>query len=586
MIPSFTAGIDQDTVPMIPDLGRIPLYFVWRSTIVTSLYSIAAIFSAYTENGTTLDTNGDTLYQNIVKLGINVKQYEEDGTLVNAELLLYDKNLGIPSTGDSVKILIFKYDLGFFYYTLLARAFEIQLAPRNLMLLTEDREYTTQYIAPSDDSGDEDDYQEEPDEKRGILVRYAWHLNELKTWDALAIDTGTLAHVVRWAENGSGYVTRLWSKETYGYMYTSSAIYNQVDISTYAVVSVYTDENSVKRIGSKLVIKSTLYPSIYNPVSSVRFSLFFSKNLRIVAVRGSLDTDGIWVRGEYGNYTKLPNSELHGMEPVHISDDERMIATATQIWVDEVLVATPTWCCGVFFDKTHYVDRVLSDKFVIKDMAGVIKDETPQGLYNFWEISDDSTLATFSKYRVIENGITPSASCGVMLVVDFADRCYKFESTQKQLLYDFYDYMLQSEAGKFYGYYYVENPEGVPFGRRYNFQYTHDGSDFFVYVEPSWGMNGYTTTTSYSDVTYIAMVFKGSDGIYVEGPRIRVRPDITGANLAVSVCYLDGDKKRSNSEYTYKRIIKHFFHHKFGIFERIDPRVDSDSGFISYTVNS
>lgn len=555
----FAAGLN---VP-VHDFYACDERMIWNHTYTCNGRMIGGLFGSVIDMGVYETEAGDpTVYvhSTLANVVVEVRQILDDGTLESVSFYVYeDEHLDNDTDGRAVREV---GTTGSTHYYV-TRNVELVLAPLNTILAVEDRAYSTRYFG------------EDLDEKRGLYVKAGWSKIG-GVWRNLTIADGSMGHVVRWAKDGSAYLTRRWSKEILCYEYTPADIYNQPDILTYDLMTIVESYDGWT-LQPAMTIKNKSYGSITQPITSARLSIYHSRNMKIVAVMGSLDTDGIWVRDSIGVYSRLDDPdtslpfEIIGREPVYISDDERCIATKTSIWVDGVLVCRPTHCCGVFFNRTHYVDKISDNQFAIRilDEAGGIVDTTPAGQYNFWEMSDDSSMSMFSRFYIDDDNEAANDSpepAGVVLIVDFADESYKFEHTDRSVQYRFVAGEL-SEYGKFYSYYTADNLDGIPYGRRTAEYYVIGTESFYTYCEPTWGVcgNDFIEYGSHREL-HMFPAWNGSD--YVVGPLAGEHTRIRALYATVSVCYPDADSRRQSGSFDGKRIIKHVYHHKIGILER------------------
>lgn len=162
--------------------------------------------------------------------------------------------------------------------------------------------------------------------------------------------------------------------------------------------------------------------------------VWFSANYDIVIVKGSVDKDGIWIKTA-GVYSKLVDG-FEYTEPVYLSADGTLIALPDKIYVNGEVVAEPVECVGVYYTNDYFVDKVSESQFAIKridpeNIAGTIIDATPDGLYNYYETTDDNSFALLSKTYWGED---PDMAADNALVVDFVDGPVKFEMSDTLLI--------------------------------------------------------------------------------------------------------------------------------------------------------
>ena len=172
---------------------------------------------------------------------------------------------------------------------------------------------------------------------------------------------------------------------------------------------------------------------------------WFSENYETIMLKGTASNDGVWVRS--GNSYSALVSDVSGyVEPVYISRDGTCVALKDKIYINGTLVQEPEECVGVFHTHTHYVDKISASQFAIKDMSGNVILTTLAGLYNYYELTDDSSYALLSKIWWNESD---NVDTDVALVVSFCDGPLKFETCDTPLLRQ-------------------KNPEALPISPRYN----------------------------------------------------------------------------------------------------------------------
>lgn len=280
-------------------------------------------------------------------------------------------------------------------------------------------------------------------------------------------------------------------------------IYKEV---TFSIPDYLTRMGDITPTGKLLIyeITSVASMSVVFEITSYSAStiIWHSKNFDSLVIKGTPTQDGVYKR-EGSGYTKL--FDFTDEEPVFLSDDGSIIAVKTKIHMDGVTYPC-TECVGVFFDKAGYVDKLATDVFQIKTFAGTVVEETPAGVYNFFELSEDSSFCVLSKYY---QGTDPGGN-GNALVVDFADGPLHFEETNLKL---------------------SQSVTTVRQGRRYLGD---------AYIKPPWAL--YFS----ADETLIALRTK-----------------------VLCVPYSDSFSFRSNILNNSFRRLKHFWHFKLGVFERL-----------------
>lgn len=157
---------------------------------------------------------------------------------------------------------------------------------------------------------------------------------------------------------------------------------------------------------------------------------WFSENYNSLVFKGSQGCDGYWYKSS-GTYTKILDGMSSYFEPVYMSKDGSVVAFKDKIYINGYLVIEPVECVGVFHTHDYFVDKISDTQFAIKDMLGNVVSTTPDGLYNYYELTEDSSYALLSKAWWNEDD---DKSTDVALIVGFADGPVKFETADQPLL--------------------------------------------------------------------------------------------------------------------------------------------------------
>lgn len=298
----------------------------------------------------------------------------------------------------------------------------------------------------------------------------------------------------------------------------------------------------------------------FNSVSGTTNCFFFySPNLDLVVVRDAEAGNGIY-RLVGDAYVQIQNG-FDDLEPVYIAKDGTCVATKTNIYINgSAIEIPPVECVGVFWDHLHYVDRISVSQFAIKTMAGEVVATTDDGLYNFYELADDSSFAVFSKYYV---SVEDDQTTDVALIIDFADGPLKFETTDTKLVQHIDPAYYIGENYDYYGW-----SGGVPFGRRYKSfcscycNLTGSNRYHAIYIPPqTWGkrMNGFGH--------YCELCVETSR---IVSPYYDNHSTAYKHQKALCVSYSDAFNKRQVDGFPDTlRIHKHFWHPSIGYLERL-----------------
>jgi hypothetical protein len=266
------------------------------------------------------------------------------------------------------------------------------------------------------------------------------------------------------------------------------------------------------RIEDEVVVLDSIFT--FSGISNDTY-FYHSKEWETIVVKGATTGDGIY---RYNNSTHSYDQLQDGFtdqEPVYISYDGTVVATKTMIY-GGALTIPAVECVGVFWDHLHFVDKLSTGEFAIKDFTGKVLKLTPPGLYNFYELSDDSSLAVISKC-VHTSDENKTASW--ILLVNFADGPLEFEECDRVGLREI-----------------TFTP--TPAGSRY-----WNDLNNWSYIEPSWGIKVASPT--------------GNDILKLQ-------------HKAVITPYSERMETRlTEAGILQKQLIKTFYHKVFGIFERI-----------------
>lgn len=286
-----------------------------------------------------------------------------------------------------------------------------------------------------------------------------------------------------------------------------------IDVTYEHTYGNFTQLGSYTIYGLELSGGLTLVPLLTISGVSNPAYIWYSKNWETIVIKGSTSEDGIY-RRESGSYAKIQDG-FTDVEPVYISHDGDTVITQQKIYRKNLPTIECVHCVGIFFDNEHYVDRISDSQYAIKNMIGEIITTTPLGLYNYHELSEDGSFAVFSKYYT--DPAVDNTSSEEALIADFVDGPIKFEKTDKV-------FTQQLSANPILGERYLT------------------GSEYEGYVAPPWCHDFYASIAK--NIT-----------------RIRRKRVVT--------TYIDTFELREKDSPPTKRIVKHFWHHAFGVFERV-----------------
>ena len=253
------------------------------------------------------------------------------------------------------------------------------------------------------------------------------------------------------------------------------------------------------------------------------------------------------------------------IEAVYISDDGEIIATRKKIFVGADIVINCVHCCGVFFDRTHYVDWIGSDVFIIKNIeTGAIVDTLSFLGHNFYEFSEDSSVCIISRYTLIPDDNTAPFA----YVLDFADPVYRFEQSDQRIVQYIDSSIFYASESEQFGY-----PGGIPLGSRYVgvcecYRYSISRSvehlKHYVYSPPP---NGSTFCKLMSHCPMHNSQTNGLDTISSAVPVFTRSPSIV-------VEHSGAEEQRRDGRYGEIRLNKHLYHHTGKVLRRISDKLD------------
>lgn len=523
-------------------------------------------------------TDGDvSYYKSYASFKLRVAQVEDDGTVNTTFLSFVSSDTFSPDDNTHC----YWAPSGASEFTYLPCGYDVVCAPKNTALLCKDRQTSLLTVAGSTGPTTTDCI--------AIVTRLVTGIS----WSVVQ-PTGIKANVAAWAKDGSAFISRRWLNQKYcradifegEYTFRLEQKYDDpIDSEMYSYdLYLFNGETFVNAL--------TIRPMVYPPTDWANignYMFFYSENMETIVITGSSNANGIYKKEPLGTLTTLFSGQ-DGFEPIFISPDGRCVATNTKIFIDGIQVATPTRCAGVFFDYGAFMDyepgteELPGPGLCIKTMAtgDVITSAGPE--YNFWELAADSSAAVCSRfYRDAE---LESSAPARLLIVDFANGPYKFETTDQALVFHFPlpgtpvpfatpFYLFPDIYGK-------TDEDGIPFGCRYwGVSEVNSVPEYaLVYTAPPWAYNCYWFSDvdqwhgiQAYDATTSAMT---SDTNNITGPsnyQHRKMVDWpTGHHTGPAVChtYSDAyDKRKSDSNYLDKRIYSHLFHWKVGIMERV-----------------
>lgn len=246
-------------------------------------------------------------------------------------------------------------------------------------------------------------------------------------WGQPAI-LGTGPHAAAMGSAGVSYLEFIGDTYTFfGIKYTAG---NEI-LGIYELKFVGTEARLYEHI--------TFFDRIYEYLQCYTYSIcrqmlvWFSEGCELFMVKGSPLSDGVW-RKSGTSCTRIISDVSMYSEPVYISRDGSCLAFKDKIFINDILVATPVECVGVFHTHDFYVDKVSTAQFAIKKLDGTTVSVTPDGLYNYYELTDDSSYAMLSKAWVTLPGLEQeSRATGNVLIIAFADGPVKFEMADRSL---------------------------------------------------------------------------------------------------------------------------------------------------------
>lgn len=300
----------------------------------------------------------------------------------------------------------------------------------------------------------------------------------------------------------------------------------------------------------------------YYPVHTI----FYPCNT-VMSIKGTVDpaVDGVYRITPGSSVSQVHCYTATEMEPVYVSADGSVIATKSKIYgLGEVIDCTE--CCGVFLDHTHYVDMVQPDLFVIKEVTtGAVVDATVAGLYNFYELSEDSSACVISKcYKNPEDNTNARPA----MVVDFADPVYRFELSDTVVLQYFPLALYQSNIeNTVYGY-----PTGTPFGARYrgvcscacyDAKVNATVRSHYIYCTPP---GGFTFSGLSGGESECVLCNASKPNSY--GSPAKLSPGNIRLTKTVVPQYHNAKDLRENTGYDGKRLNRYIYHHEAKILRR------------------
>lgn len=361
---------------------------------------------------------------------------------------------------------------------------------------------------------------------------------------------------ILWSEDCHTYVGIEGEREGTTYWTTFSVYRRTYDLitSTFSYVSVldYRTTNHV--------VSSLMYG--YLPVHTILYPCG-----DIVSVYGASDPDknGIY-RIDGLTADKIYDYTLYEIEPVFVSHDGTVVVTKTKIFLPGKTI-TCTECCGIYLDYTHYVDRIAPALFVIKSVLdNSIVDSTVNGLYNFYEFSEDTSVCVLSKFVKYSSD---DPITGPAIVIDFADKVYRFEPSDVYIVQQLNENTFQSSTeNDVYGY-----PGGIPYGARYRgtcncecLSYDMDviPRQHYIYCTPPGGYTYHILNFGCVLCNTAKVGGGGNNPTRIVDEEIRL-------NKTVVPQYLNASKKRDTATYDEVRLNKYIYHHVGKILRRRDP---------------
>lgn len=332
-----------------------------------------------------------------------------------------------------------------------------------------------------------------------------FHIKDNVLYKGTTTEEIFISHILGWNHSCNRF---LYKDTTLGYTDTDPGMVVQhpADNET-GTISVYEI-----RVEAGVVVLESIFT-----FSGFDFDTYFyhSKEWETIVVKGATTGDGIYRYNSVTHSYDQLQAGFTDQEPVYISHDGAVIATKTMIYAGALTIPCVE-CVGVFWDHLHFVDKLSNNSFVIKDFTGVAIKSTPPGLYNFYELSDDSSLAVLSKC------VRPSDTDKVaswILLVNFADGPLEFEECDRVGLREI-----------------TFSP--TPVGPRYWIDLNG-----WLYIEPSWGIR-----------------VASPDGNDI--PKLSHKAIITPYSKRIETRLTEAGIEQT-------QLIKTFYHKVFGIFERI-----------------
>lgn len=314
----------------------------------------------------------------------------------------------------------------------------------------------------------------------------------------------------------------------------------------------------------------------YSSTGSITFSgefvgtIYCSKNLKFIFVYNSSSIQNGVYRASGSSLNLIFKTEDDEIEPILMDDELDVICVRKAVILNNGNDIIPcNNACGVFFDKTHYVDMLQDGSFIMNrildDLSTVLVDSIPAGRYNFYEFSEDASVCILSNYFLEDSDMTAFSSSNAV-VIDYADPVYRFELSDQPIV----NFFTATRYGDSVDVRKVGYPTGIPLGARYiNVCKCTDDAGYernhYVYCPypGGWSTLSYSSRMSpgYGYCCPVAGIGKGV-------------PNDIGKYKTVVPQYENSFINRKNQSYDGVRLNMHIYHHTGKVLRRISKELD------------